>query len=166
MSVYRQGRTAANTCPRCQEVLVEARPGARYCEKCGGVFADLPTSHRILETLDRQLLAIGFDAAQGRAKPRDDGRALTCPECQMQMIKNRIESANCEVDACPMHGTWFDTGELVDVIRAFERQRRKGIVLTRSEPSVAVSLTPDEPPPPEARDMKPDLVKWLSELLE
>lgn len=143
MSVYREARHAANTCPRCQETLiaVPAREGVKYCEKCGGVFANLAESNRILEAMDRQLLAIGFDAAYGKRKPKDDGRVLTCPECQIQMVKNRIESAACDIDACPLHGTWFDTGEMVDVIRAFERARKKGIQLTRDRPSAPVNLS-------------------------
>ncbi len=157
MSVYRQGRTAANTCPRCSETLIEiaGHPGVRHCEKCGGVFADLAISNRILETLDRQLLAIGFEAALGKHRPRDDGRPLTCPECQIQMVKSRIESANCDVDACPLHGTWFDTGELVDVMRAFERARKKGIVLTRDKPNARVNLSSEAPPEPAT------LLEWL-----
>ena len=168
MSVYRQGRTAVNTCPRCQEALVDnaGRPGVKTCEKCGGVFANLATSNRILEAIDRQLLAIGFDAAWGKRKPRDEGHPLTCPECQIQMVKNRIESAACEVDACPLHGTWFDTGELVDVMRAFESARSKGIQLKRDVPSMPVKLdtydAPDVNPFP-----TPSLIgDWLDEWLK
>lgn len=160
MSVYREARHAANTCPRCQETLIDvaSRPGVKYCEKCGGVFANLTASNRILEAMDRQLLAIGFDAALGKRKPNDDGRALTCPECQIQMMKNRIESAACDVDACPLHGTWFDTGEMVDVMRAFERARKKGIQLTRDRPSAPVNLS-SEPEP--ARGVFDFLDDWL-----
>lgn len=160
MSIYREARRAANTCPRCQETLLEtpARAGVRYCEKCGGVFADLATSHRILEAMDRQLLAIGFEAAFGKAKPKDDGRIISCPECQIDMLKSRIESAACEVDACPLHGTWFDTGEMVDVMRALERARKKGIHLTRThrEP-IEIDPTP-EPRSPSVFDFLDD---WL-----
>ncbi|MBX3230698.1 MAG: hypothetical protein KIT84_00665 [Labilithrix sp.] len=141
MSVYRQARTSANACPRCMDPLGAAGvAGVRFCERCGGVFADVPTSKRIFDSLDRQLLAIGFDAAQGKEKPRDDGHAITCPECQLQMVKNRIDGASCVVDACPAHGTWFDTNEMVDVMRALDRARRKGIVLTGDRPSMPVNL--------------------------
>jgi Zn-finger nucleic acid-binding protein len=126
-------------------LAVEARPGVKRCEKCGGVFADLATSNRILEAMDRQLLAIGFEAARGKQKPRDEGHPVTCPECQIQMVKNRIESAACEVDACPLHGTWFDTNELVDVMRAFDSARRKGIQLKRNVPSAPINLDPGNP---------------------
>lgn len=142
MSVYREARAPANTCPRCGEALIPVvnREGVRHCERCGGIFADLKTSQRIVETLDRELLAIGFVAAMGKEKPKDEGYPITCPECQIQMLKNRIESANCTIDACPLHGTWFDTGELVDVMRALERARKKGIVLTHDRASAPVDL--------------------------
>lgn len=143
--VYRAGPSPAGTCPRCRETLLaveavpgifarEGLPGARWCEKCGGVFADTEASRRILVTLDRVLLEIGFQASLGKERKKsneDDGRPLTCPECLIEMVKSRIESAACDIDACPMHGTWFDTGELVTVIRAFETARKRGVMLDR-----------------------------------
>ena len=162
MSVYRQGRAPVNACPRCLENLIPVtnREGVRHCEKCGGIFADLATSNRILETLDRELLGIGFVAAMGKSKPKDDGRPITCPECQTQMLKNRIESAACDVDACPLHGTWFDTGELVDVMRALERARKKGIILKRDVPSVPIPLADEDKIPfvPQR-----SLIEWLED---
>jgi Zn-finger nucleic acid-binding protein len=160
MSVYREARRAANTCPRCQETLLEtpARAGVKYCEKCGGVFADLVVSNRILEAMDRQLLAIGFEASYGKRKPKDDGRFITCPECQIDMVKTRIESAACDIDACPLHGTWFDTGEMVDVMRALERARKKGIHLTRTQREPVNLQSPIEEPAPSLFDF---LDHWL-----
>ena len=42
------------------------------------------------------------------------------------MQRVRVESAACFVDACPIHGTWFDAGELEDVMRAYDRARQHG----------------------------------------
>lgn len=160
MSIYREAPAPPNTCPRCRESLLDSRlrAGVKYCEKCGGVFADLATSHRILEVMDRQILAIGFNAAIAKTKPKDDGRPVRCPECQLEMIKNRIEAACCEVDACPLHGTWFDTGEMVDVMRAFERARKKGLHLTRTEREPISIVTEPEPRAPSVFDFLDD---WL-----
>lgn len=105
---------------------VEAVDGVAYCEKCGGVFADVPATKRIVSTLDRMLLEIGFQAGLGKTRKRDEGREITCPECLIAMQRQRIEAAACIVDVCPAHGTWFDTGELEDVMRAFTRARRAG----------------------------------------
>jgi Zn-finger nucleic acid-binding protein len=43
------------------------------------------------------------------------------------MQRTPILSAVCEVDACPAHGTWFDTGELEDVMRAYSNARKRGV---------------------------------------
>jgi Zn-finger nucleic acid-binding protein len=127
VSIYRQGPSPAGSCPRCRESLlaVDAAPGVKTCEKCGGVFADNPASQRIVTKLDKTLLEIGFTARIGREPAtKDTGRPLTCPECLVAMRKVRIESACCEIDVCAAHGTWFDSGELQDVMRAYARNRR------------------------------------------
>lgn len=170
--VYRMGSTPAGTCPRCRETLlgvrrenlsaiaVEGMPGVRWCEACGGVMVDVASSKRVITTMDRDLVEIGFQASTGRARKKDDGRHLTCPECLTPMAKTRIESAACEVDACPSHGTWFDAGELYDVMRAFAQARRHGVVTTRSAPNPdafrpdpkrpAADVAPPAEPPREA----------------
>jgi Zn-finger nucleic acid-binding protein len=119
-------------------VKVEAADGVAYCEKCGGVFADV--------------LEIGFQAGLGKPRKRDEGREITCPECLIAMQRQRIESAACVVDVCPSHGTWFDTGELEDVMRAFRRARQRGahapgVVPEAHNPSIAIVRR--EPPPRE-----------------
>jgi len=136
MSIYRQGPAPANTCPRCHESLVDAGTGGavKHCEKCGGVFADNEATKRIISTMDRALLEIGFQASLGKERKTYEPRELTCPECLIAMQRQRMESANCVVDVCPAHGTWFDTGELEDVMRAFARARKHGTFATGAPP--------------------------------
>jgi Zn-finger nucleic acid-binding protein len=104
----------------------ERAAGVAYCEKCGGVFADVAATKRIVSTLDRALLEIGFQAGLGRERKHHPPREISCPECLIAMQQQRIEAAACVVDVCPVHGTWFDTGELEDVMRAFARARKHG----------------------------------------
>lgn len=124
--------------------------GVTYCEKCGGVFADVAATQRIVSTMDRLLLEIGFQAGFGKPRSNHEPREVTCPECLIAMQMQRIESAACTVDVCPAHGTWFDTGELEDVMRAFARARRygahaPGVVPEAQNPSIAVvRRTPPE----------------------
>ncbi len=77
--------------------------------------------------MDRVLLEIGFSASLGKPRAKETGRSLSCPECLIAMQKIRIESAACEIDACPAHGSWFDPGELEDVMRAYRRARDAGV---------------------------------------
>jgi Zn-finger nucleic acid-binding protein len=151
MSIYRQGPTPAGACPRCRESLLDIAnvPGIRRCEKCGGVFADNDVSQRVVRVFDRIFLEVGFATSQGKPRANETGHALTCPECLVAMQKIRIESAACHIDACPAHGSWFDPGELADVMRAYKRAREAGV---RPPPS------PGPTPPP------PDVVQnevWL-----
>jgi Zn-finger nucleic acid-binding protein len=143
MSIYRQGPAPANACPRCREPLITpaAVPNVRVCEKCGGVFADLEASRRIVARLDRVLLEVGFDAALGKKRKAYEPRPIACPECLVEMQQTLIRSAICEIDACPAHGTWFDTGELEDVMRAYARARKRGIFPPGSAPVTAPAPT-------------------------
>jgi len=145
VSIYRQGPSPAGSCPRCRETLIAVSagailPGVRTCHKCGGVFADNDASKRIVSTLDRLLLEVGFQAALGKRRvgdPRELARSLTCPECLVGMRKVRIESAACEIDVCPAHGSWFDAGELQDVMRAYASSRKAGMLSPGRPPLTA-----------------------------
>jgi Zn-finger nucleic acid-binding protein len=130
VSIYRQGPSPAGSCPRCRETLVDVPhvSGVKTCERCGGVFADNESSRKIVSSLDRALLEVGFAASRGKPRAKETGHALTCPECLTAMMKIRVESAACEIDACPVHGSWFDAGELEDVMRAYARSRRSGML--------------------------------------
>ena len=124
--MYRRGATPVGTCPRCREALlpVASVAGVRYCDRCGGVFADLAASTRIVTALDRELLEVGFLASRGKPEVKESPLPLTCPECTMDMVRTRVESAACSVDACPVHGTFFDAHELERVMRAYVGARR------------------------------------------
>jgi Zn-finger nucleic acid-binding protein len=142
VSIYREGPSPAGSCPRCRETLVDVDglKGVRTCERCGGVFADNEASRRIVSSLDRVLLEVGFAAARGKQRAKDTGGALTCPECLVAMQKIRVESAACEIDACPGHGSWFDAGELQDVMRAYARRRDRGMLSPNRPPLSAEDI--------------------------
>jgi len=91
------------------------------------VWANNDASRRIMTGFDRLLLEIGFESGLGKPRAKETGAALTCPECLVGMQKVRMESAACSIDACPAHGSWFDPGELEDVMRAFRRAREAGV---------------------------------------
>ena len=127
--VYRENLLPTGACPRC---LAELGPkdeglGLRACPRCGGVFATVAASTRIVHVLDREMLAFDLRAQAGKERRPDNGMPLRCPECGLEMERNRIESAACDVDACPAHGTWFDAAELSDVSRAFAKLRRQSL---------------------------------------
>ena len=145
---YRVARTSAGACPRCNLAMhfVPDRTAA-WCEACGGVFVDASGSRRILSVLDRQLLELGFQAGLGKPRPALPAKALTCPECLIEMQRTEIRAANCAIDVCPLHGTWFDTGELESVMRAFAAARKRGVKLDHGPAPKAFS--------PQAPDVEP-----------
>jgi Zn-finger nucleic acid-binding protein len=144
MSIYRQGPSPAGACPRCREALlgIAGVPSVRRCERCGGVFADIEASRRIVSVFDRTLGEVGFQTSLGKPPAEDTGRTLSCPECLITMQRVRVESAACFIDACPAHGSWFDPGELQHVMRAYQRAREAGV---RS--FVQRAAVPDRAPP-------------------
>jgi hypothetical protein len=74
------------------------------------------------------------------------------------MQKIRVESAACEVDACPAHGTWFDTHELEHVIRAYEAYRRRGGRAAPPTPAGAPMVPSHVPPDPRDRSLVDQLL--------
>lgn len=160
MSIYRQGTAPANMCPRCRDNLdASVHPGVRTCPRCGGVLADVEATRRIVTALDRTLLEIGFQAGLGKPRHEDRGYAIACPECLVEMQRMRIESAACTVDVCPAHGTWFDPGELEDVMRAYASARKKGAM-----PPGAVPIAYN--PPLGTAETRDDLFDMLADMLE
>lgn len=168
MSIYRQGPSPAGSCPRCRETLVPVgdTKRARVCERCGGVFADNDASRRIVTSLDRVLLEIGFAASLGKARSKETGRALTCPECLVAMQKIRIESAACEIDACPADGSWFDAGELQDVMRAYARNRKAGGLSPVRPPMSGVDIMLREAKRASDPVTGPTLLDWIRDELD
>jgi Zn-finger nucleic acid-binding protein len=133
VSAYREA--AGAPCPRCGAplVVVKSTEGVWTCGECGGVWTDVERSARIVQRLDRTLLEIGFTAGQGKERKEHDATPLSCPGCEKPMHRTPIASAACVVDACAAHGTWFDAGELEDVIRALGK-RKPGVMPPNAAP--------------------------------
>ena len=133
MSAYREA--AGAPCPRCAAALVAVKSaeGVWTCGECGGVWTDVERSARVVQRLDRALLEIGFSAGLGKERKQHDATPLNCPGCEKPMHRTPIPSAACVVDACAVHGTWFDAGELEDVIRALGK-RKPGVMPPNAAP--------------------------------
>jgi Zn-finger nucleic acid-binding protein len=128
---YRSSAPREGACPRCGLYLAPLQvEGAALlvCNSgCGGLFADVEASQRIMHGLNRQLLAVAHELAMGKPE-RDGGLPLSCPVCSSRMIRSDQPAAMVSVDACATHGTWFDAGELQKVMRVRESVRRRNVV--------------------------------------
>lgn len=115
--------------------------GAWACAACGGVWAGMGVSSRVVSILEpavRELADVAerhASTAKSQAKP---ARMRSCPDCRAQLTVRALGAVF--VDVCREHGTWFDQGELQRV--ADERLGKK-------------PKPPDEEGPASAR-WKPD----------
>ncbi|MCA9706558.1 MAG: zf-TFIIB domain-containing protein [Myxococcales bacterium] len=101
------------------------------CRRCGGVWVDRDTLERMIETAAAQSMSDGWSPSVKRRtlsmRPPVVYRA--CAVCSNTMNRrNFARISGVIVDECREHGTFFDAGELEDVL-AFVRSG--GMLLAR-----------------------------------
>jgi Zn-finger nucleic acid-binding protein len=113
-------------CPRCSIDMSAITIGAaamRECERCGGIWLEMPTFEKICADREQQSAVLGA-ALPAPARQLIAGSEseqihyAPCPQCGQLM--NRINFARCSgviVDVCKGHGTWFDRDELSGIIQ-------------------------------------------------
>jgi Zn-finger nucleic acid-binding protein len=155
----RVGRTeeedekVALPCPHCEVALkgVELGPHGTVkmheCPKCEGFWVDVATFEAICT--DREEQAIVAGGASGpplRAELKLEGvRYLRCPTCRTLM--NRVNFAGRSgviIDTCRGHGTWFDKGELQNIVEfirtgGLEQTRERGAQEARKPAAAPVA---------------------------
>lgn len=118
-----EGEPCSLSCSRCRRPFSKfmGTGGALYdCDACGGQFVEHGLLRDLLEQRD----------VYGNAAPRRPKRFkispepiayVACPMCGVRMNrKNFGLSSGVIVDACGVHGTWFDSGELPHVLAFVE----------------------------------------------
>jgi Zn-finger nucleic acid-binding protein len=92
-----------------------------------------------------------------------DVRKFKCPLCQAVMQRSAFgKTSGILVDVCAAHGTWFDRGELeqvIDFVRAGGLERRTGAADGDVEDFVALASAAFRGAPPRASAV--DLVDIL-----
>ena len=131
----------ARKCPRCaieMHSLLLGTTVIRECERCLGLWVDVPAFEKICADREQQAAVLGA-ASPAPTKPvqgEDKVRYVPCPECKQLM--NRINFARCSgvvVDVCKGHGTWFDREELSRIV---EFIRGGGLDAARSKEKAAL----------------------------
>ena len=170
-------------CSDCQcplEVMVEPGGSLLDCRKCGGQFVEHALLRRLLEAQEQH--AEVFADAPYQRPPRavtERVRYRPCAVCEQRMNRKNFGGASgVIVDVCARHGTWFDRGELPQVLafvksgglvreRAREHERQRA---ARAHEREADS----EPSPPLAFDslatsgqssFAQDLLEFIGEVL-
>lgn len=115
----------ATQCGDCRaplELIAEPTGSLLNCRKCGGQFVEHALLRTLLETQERVGLAFA-DAPYQRPQKASLERVQyrPCAVCQQHMNRKNFGGASgVIVDVCARHGTWFDAGELPQVL-AFVR---------------------------------------------
>ena len=109
-------------CADCQiqlEAIVEPSGTLLNCKKCGGQFVE----HALLRSLLEQHKLTGQafpDAPYQKPLPKPQLERVhyrPCAACQQMMNRKNFGGASgVIVDVCARHGTWFDAGELPQVL--------------------------------------------------
>lgn len=102
------------------EAVAQSEGTVLNCKQCGGQFVEHALLRRLLES--RELVGEAFAAAASNRKPLlkpspERVHYRPCVVCEQLMNrKNFGGSSGVVVDVCARHGTWFDAGELAQVL--------------------------------------------------
>lgn len=132
----------AHSCPACRGDEMESyrlQPTAQHpqgwavhgCRQCGGVWVDGETFEAMLASAAKQLSGDGTARDVKRRELSIQGSVVyrPCSVCgETMMRRNFARVSGVIVDECRNHGTFFDAGELEDVL-AFVRSG--GMLLAR-----------------------------------
>ena len=113
-------------CPRCGDEFLVPRDApihVRACRICAGAWLDTETSRALAENrLDVADVVYVMSGLTSRPpKPIDRSAAVLCPTCGASTSRTFLPAARVTVDACAVHGTWFDDGELVATARVIAK---------------------------------------------
>jgi Zn-finger nucleic acid-binding protein len=105
-------------CQRPLSVIREAAGSLLSCGKCGGQFVEHALLRSLLETHEH--IGQAFPDAPYQRPPNVNAervRYRPCSACQQMMNRKNFGGASgVIVDVCARHGTWFDAGELTQVL--------------------------------------------------
>lgn len=113
-------------CPRCVTPLLSGRligdVCLEQCDKCHGMFVDRQAIEQILKDRE-QARAEAILGALPRGSLTKEMRVtpgklyIPCPDCKNMMNRTQFaDGARIIVDVCRTHGTWFDAGELPQMV--------------------------------------------------
>ena len=108
-------------CSDCQsplEAIREPTGSLLHCRKCGGQFVEHALLRSLLEVHEQTGQAFPDAPYQRPAKASIERvRYRPCAVCQQRMNRKNFGGASgVIVDVCAKHGTWFDAGELPQVL--------------------------------------------------
>jgi len=145
LDVAADGKVTDRPCPRCTTSLEARLVGdivIDECRSCQGVFLDHVAIKRVItdrEQARAQALLGALPTGVVSLLPASGKLYVKCPCCQQIMNRRQFAAGSgVIVDVCKTHGTFFDLGELPQVIEfvmegGLERAQRAEIERMRDE---------------------------------
>lgn len=114
----------------------EAQPSpisVQACRTCAGVWVDRPTLDALITSAAQAARAGSGDTVRRKTMPAGQATQAVvyrhCPACKQAMLRKNFGSiSGIVVDVCGHHGTFFDYGELPEVV---EFVRSGGLALSQ-----------------------------------
>ncbi|MEN1681198.1 MAG: zf-TFIIB domain-containing protein [Planctomycetota bacterium] len=112
-------------CPRCHLGMTPSEyegHDVHFCPTCWGFWLTRPQLESIIAGGDYHFSRAEAKAVQDSHwlgdvdRQGDESAMIACPVCGATMNKHQFApNAPVEVDECPEHGVWLDTGEIKDL---------------------------------------------------
>lgn len=118
-------------CPRCKLTLTDSDyegQAVKFCNECWGYWVSRPQLEAIISSV-----TYSFSKAEAKAstsskaggdanRQGSEAKRLACPDCHAHMERKKYRpNLPVEIDECPAHGVWLDTGEIKDLQVFIER---------------------------------------------
>lgn len=117
-----RSRATPERCPGCGNLLFGARAAEHSiwgCGGCGGVWLDIAGCNQVAQGQNHEIFELARRANHNAvARVAEPGTPRQCPVCDERMVMTRRVQRRIQLDACSLHGTFFDAGELEEVCLA------------------------------------------------
>lgn len=108
-------------CPRCEVSLQPGLPHTQICPQCEGTWVENGSLSELLSQGRESLQKSALAPSLVRDHSAEVEPLVDCPACRQRMKRYvYCGDSGIVLDRCPLHGIWFDDGELDDALRYLE----------------------------------------------
>ncbi|MGE0323622.1 MAG: zf-TFIIB domain-containing protein [Polyangiaceae bacterium] len=141
-------RAEPEHCPSCTAQLFPGKTSSGRvwgCGNCGGIWLDLANSAAIASGKGNEVSQLARRVAGNAAQRPKVGRApRKCSVCDKPMGMTHVLQGRFSVDACALHGTFFDAGEVEAIVVAMAKPEDRELLLQHARPPLRYDPEPEE----------------------